>query len=195
METLAMEGYLRSYTSYFSLTEALDQVKYDEYLRDMIKRSDSPPRTIVHNYRQDRQLSGDSLGAARKKIEVWVSRYTPRTVVVAQVSFKSFLNEVDPLFLPYTVALHSAIFAPDAIHFSYALLLGCDLLLSSDSQFCKEINRAMSDQNSPLRKEAFKLLEGMTGINQPQKKNNKLNIPIQAVGFRSFVQIAKHWRP
>lgn len=194
LENLAMQGYLRSYTSNFSLMEALDQIKYDEYLRDMIKRSSSPPRTIVHNYRQDRQLSSHSLGVARSRIEAWVSRYTPGTIVVAQLSSKGFLKEVDPFFLPYTIALHSAIFAPDAVHFSYALLLGCDLLLSSDYQFCKEINRAMSDRNSPLRKETFQLLESMTGVNQPQKKNNKLNIPIQAVGFKPFVKIAQHWR-
>lgn len=194
LERSATTGHLQCYTSFFSIMEALDQVKYDEYIRENIRESTDTPRSIVQNYKQDRRLSGRALRLARNKIEAWVSQYTPKIVVVAELDFKDFLMKADPLLLPLTVALHSSIFAPDAIHFSYALLLDCDILLTDDSQFSSEINRAMSDPKSPLRKQTFRLLGSMTGVEHPQKKKSgKLNIPIRAQSFKSFIRAAKGW--
>ncbi len=191
---LTTKGYLQCYTSRFALMETLDLFKDDEYLRDQITNSTEPPRIVIRNYRQDRKLSETALKNASSKLESWRQRHVPHLVIIAELKFKDYLKEVDPLQLPYVLALNSSISAADALHFSYALLLGCELVLSDDTQFCNQINIGMSNPRSPLRKQAFQLLETITGNKEPETRKGKLNIPVKAVGFKSFIAMARRWR-
>lgn len=130
LEALQEVGW-RCSTSYFALMEALDVEQERHYITTRIKQGKSIDTVWSNRYQRD--LDPRALGRIRARV------YRATTNRFGFV--KPLYLEEAGWELAIDLAARSNILAADCVHLATAMITGCDVLVTRDSNFRREASR------------------------------------------------------
>jgi len=153
------DGRWLCYLSEFALMEMVDQTQSHTYIKREL-RTGEPLRTILNNMRS-RKMDLDRRQLTAAHSHVWQWYESNSDILTLQLPDDSFS---DTLLLAWVMCRHSVISAPDSLHLAIALLLGCDMLLTTDEIFRHQVNKALPRLRTKLNTETIRVLARITGV-------------------------------
>ena len=153
------DGRWLCYLSEFALMEMVDQTQSHTYIKREL-RTGEPLRTILNNMRS-RKMDLDRRQLTAAHSHVWQWYESNSDILTLQLPDYSFS---DTLLLAWVMCRHSVISAPDSLHLAIALLLGCDMLITTDEIFRYQVNNALPRLRTKLNTETVRVLAHITGI-------------------------------
>jgi predicted nucleic acid-binding protein len=156
--------------------ESIDQLKEHEfYLKEIL--DGKLGGTAARNARS-MKLEDSEIDSAVRRLLDWRNGNAD-LVSVRPLEFASNMLE-----LPYAISEKSCVGAADCIHLASALLLGCDVVLTGDTQLRREVNERLSDPASGLYQRTLEVLALITGVSQTELKSITVgNALIEAWNF------------
>lgn len=153
------DGRWLCYLSEFALMEMVDQTQSHTYIKREL-RTGELLRTILNRmHRREMDLDRRQLTAAHSHVWQWYESNSH--LLTLQLPDNSFS---DTLLLAWVMCRHSVISAPDSLHLAIALLLGCDMLLTTDKQFSHQVNNALPRLRTKLNTDTIRVLARVTGV-------------------------------
>ena len=176
------KGQLVCFTSMFAVSEALDQLKENEYYLRRMKKGFFPSTIQRDSHTRKMSLERRQLRNASSKIEDWIKK-TKHVVNLPNLSNNPTYS-VAVHSLSLDISLNSSIHAPDALHVAWALVLGCDCFLTGDEHLKHEVNTHFKP-SSKMFSTAVRSLCTMKGVSKTQLLGGKTYL-ICARGFRNL---------
>jgi predicted nucleic acid-binding protein len=145
------------YLSEFAIMEMYDQFqKHQQVLQEL--RHGELVSTIWRRLGR-RPLTRSGFLKAQRKVDRWWQTNSSLLVVAPPDPY----GVTEVLLLASTIAQHSHVATADSVHLSLALLLGCDILLTTDEVFMREINSCLSNLRTKFGRETVGALARITG--------------------------------
>lgn len=158
-------------TTNFALMESIDQLKEHEFYLKGI-RDGKLAGTVARDIRQSMDLSDTEIDNAVKRVLEW-HKTNADLVRVEPLEFAGNILE-----LPYAISEKSCVGAPDCIHLASSLLLGCDVILTGDTQLRREVRGRLSNPSSALYQRTLEVLALITGVSQDELAKITLGNPL-----------------
>jgi predicted nucleic acid-binding protein len=157
-------------TTKFALMESIDQLKEHEfYLKEI---HDGKLAGTAARNAKTMDLNDIEIENAVRRVLDWQTSNSD-LVIVEPLEFAGSLLE-----LPYAISEKSCVSAPDCIHLASALLLGCDVILTGDTQLRREVRERLSSPSSALYQTALEILALIIGVSRIELVGLTLGSPL-----------------
>lgn len=149
------------YLSEFALMEMVDQTQSHTYIKREL-RTGALLRAILNKEHSEIYLDRRQLTTAYNHVWRWYESHSD--ILTLALPALRDLSVSDTLLLAWVIAGNSVMRAPDSLHLAIALLLGCDMLVTSDEQFRDEVNKSLPRLGTKLNTETIRVLARITGV-------------------------------